>query len=306
VCLQPAAFFEGYRSHPLGANYFYHLAFDSTAFTLEALSFVVMARSLSIGRCYAFAGAALAVYLVDCGWAVKCACWGLASGARLETYWAIQDPIVVVLLLLSVLARQFWSGCGDKCLYAIVCIILILETCVDIPLNRSFYFPAADSPPAVATNTPAATVYFAGPLFSQAEWTWNASVVAALRRSGCTVFSPQEHANEMLTGTKRFDPRELFDTNLAGIERCDVVVAILDGPDPDSGTAWECGYARKSGRPVVGVRSDLRAGGDDSKGAVNLMLAQSCADLVTLPAGKRTDEAWLVDRILEAVKRARK
>ena len=63
---------------------------------------------------------------------------------------------------------------------------------------------------------------------------------------------------------------------------------------------------RKSGRPVVGVRSDLRAGGDDSKGAVNLMLAQSCADLVTLPAGKRTDEAWLVDRILEAVKRARK
>ena len=83
-------FFEGYRSHPLGANYFYHLAFDSTAFTLEALSFVVMARSLSIGRCYAFAGAALAVYLVDCGWAVKCAYLGPRVGS--PTRNVLGDP----------------------------------------------------------------------------------------------------------------------------------------------------------------------------------------------------------------------
>ena len=33
------------------------------------------------------------------------------------------------------------------------------------------------------------------------------------------------------------------------IDWADMVVACMDGPDPDSGTAWECGYAHVEGKP---------------------------------------------------------
>lgn len=49
--------------------------------------------------------------------------------------------------------------------------------------------------------------------------------------------------------------RHIYDTNIAHIERCDAVLANLDffrGPEPDSGTCFEVGYAVARGKPVVG------------------------------------------------------
>src|SRR5260370_24731610 len=61
--------------------------------------------------------------------------------------------------------------------------------------------------------------------------------------------------------------------DVAGIEWCDVLVACMDGPDHDSGTAWECGSV--SGRkPVVLFRTDIREEGKPF-GPYNLMLHQS-------------------------------
>jgi nucleoside 2-deoxyribosyltransferase len=48
--------------------------------------------------------------------------------------------------------------------------------------------------------------------------------------------------------------------NLALIERCDCVLANLSpfrGPEPDSGTVFEVGYAVAKGKTVVGYSSDL-------------------------------------------------
>lgn len=47
----------------------------------------------------------------------------------------------------------------------------------------------------------------------------------------------------------------IYRANVAHIERCDAVVANLDffrGPEPDSGTCFEVGYAVARGKPVVG------------------------------------------------------
>ncbi len=33
----------------------------------------------------------------------------------------------------------------------------------------------------------------------------------------------------------------IFDVDKAGVDWADVVVAITDDPDPDSGTCWRCG-----------------------------------------------------------------
>lgn len=48
--------------------------------------------------------------------------------------------------------------------------------------------------------------------------------------------------------------RRIFEANIAHIEACDAVVANLDffrGPEPDSGTCFEVGYAVARGKPVV-------------------------------------------------------
>ena len=47
----------------------------------------------------------------------------------------------------------------------------------------------------------------------------------------------------------------IYRANIAQIERCDAVAANLDffrGPEPDSGTCFEVGYAIARGKPVVG------------------------------------------------------
>jgi hypothetical protein len=108
-------------------------------------------------------------------------------------------------------------------------------------------------------------IYWAAPLFNLAEIAFNKAMVEKLTGMGHVVFLPQEN-----------EPREasasaIFDADVAGIDASEVVVAILDGADPDSGTSWECGYAFKH-RPILAVRTDFRSGDDPDLGPCNLML----------------------------------
>jgi len=58
------------------------------------------------------------------------------------------------------------------------------------------------------------------------------------------------------------------------------VVALLDGPQVDDGTAWEIGYAHARGIPVIGIRTDFRQAGDVPGASVNAMIHASCEDIV--------------------------
>jgi nucleoside 2-deoxyribosyltransferase len=97
-------------------------------------------------------------------------------------------------------------------------------------------------------------LYFAGPLFTTPERTWNAEVTAALRAAGHEIFLPQEQEPGK-------DGPGIFATDVGGIDWADGLVAIMDGPDPDSGTAWEVGYAFGTRKPVVLVRNRLSGAG---------------------------------------------
>lgn len=59
--------------------------------------------------------------------------------------------------------------------------------------------------------------------------------------------------------------------NADAIAGCDLLVAVLDGQELDSGTAAEVGYAAGLGLPCLGLRTDLRVSGEPGAG-VNLQV----------------------------------
>ncbi len=115
-------------------------------------------------------------------------------------------------------------------------------------------------------------VYLAAPLFSEAERAFNASIARLLRTSLFEVFAPQDDGDDSETRDARAQER-LFVLNKTSLENSDLVVAIIDGADADSGTAWEMGYAFALGKPVIALRTDFRRVGHNEH--VNLMLERS-------------------------------
>jgi nucleoside 2-deoxyribosyltransferase len=134
-------------------------------------------------------------------------------------------------------------------------------------------------------------LYFAGPLFTTPEREWNAEVAAALRAAGHEIFLPQEREPGK-------DGPDIFATDVGGIDWADGLVAIMDGPDPDSGTSWEVGYAFRK-KPIVLVRTDLRSMAGNV-GAYNPMLSQAATIRLDLPAASTTE---VVGGVLQALER---
>lgn len=56
------------------------------------------------------------------------------------------------------------------------------------------------------------------------------------------------------------------------LDKSDMVIAILDGTDVDSGVASEVGYAYAKKKLIMGYRSDFRLSGDNSGTKVNLQV----------------------------------
>ena len=111
-------------------------------------------------------------------------------------------------------------------------------------------------------------IYLAGPLFTTAERDFNARLAALLRARGQEVWLPQEHEQ------REAPARAIFEKDVEGIDWCEAVVACMDGPDPDSGTCWECGYAYRRKRILL-FRTDFRAIDEPGKAPYNLMLTES-------------------------------
>jgi nucleoside 2-deoxyribosyltransferase len=134
------------------------------------------------------------------------------------------------------------------------------------------------SGPRGASPPPKLKIHLAAPLFTLNERQWNRRLAAAIEEKlpEAAVMLPQDFRVE----GRYNDPKtyaDIFKKCLAEIDSADAVVAVLDGADADSGTAFEVGYAWARGVPVVGVRTDYRAGQD--RGA-NLMCSRACARFV--------------------------
>ncbi len=136
-------------------------------------------------------------------------------------------------------------------------------------------------------------IYLAGPLFTTAEQEFNRQLRAALQDAGYEVWLPQEHEPRERTA------RAIFEEDVAGLEACDVVVANMDGPDPDSGTCWETGYAYRK-KPIVLYRTDFRQAGDASNAPFNLMMSESADSVIIAPLATPSE---LGEKISAALRR---
>jgi len=67
--------------------------------------------------------------------------------------------------------------------------------------------------------------------------------------------------NELTANSKEELAKAIKDANIQLIKSCDIVIANLSpfrGPEPDSGTVWEVGFAQALDKQVVGYSSDMR------------------------------------------------
>lgn len=144
----------------------------------------------------------------------------------------------------------------------------------------------------IATNSNAdpgtsAKIYVAGPLgFSEAGRMFQYTVLLPeLRRLGYEVIDPwvlTEKSKIDAVSRLRYGPerREAFRRldaevgaqNKAGMDECNAAVAVLDGPDVDSGTAAEIGYVFALKKPIIGYRGDMRLSSDNEGSIVNLQV----------------------------------
>jgi nucleoside 2-deoxyribosyltransferase len=140
-------------------------------------------------------------------------------------------------------------------------------------------------------------IYVAGPLFSEAERAYIDGYVKRFREAGIDCFVPHEQAAEI----KEVSADAIFDCDYAGIAPANAVVAWLDGPMVDDGTAVEIGIyygLMQQGEPwrkgILGLITDnrLRRRKDRvENGGLNFFVAGTI--------GKVGKLCWSVDEVLE-------
>jgi nucleoside 2-deoxyribosyltransferase len=134
---------------------------------------------------------------------------------------------------------------------------------------------------------PKPKVYVAGPLgFSEVgRYFYYSELLPLIEEVGFEVIDPWVLTSKKLidaAAAKPYGPKQrqawrglnpvIAANNTEGIQRADLLVAVLDGTDVDSGTAAEIGYAAALGKPTIGYRGDFRQAGDNEGSIVNLQV----------------------------------
>ena len=124
-------------------------------------------------------------------------------------------------------------------------------------------------------------LYFAGPLFSEAEKRFNQQLTDKIEALGYRVFLPQRDGVER--GQPPYDAmspderrRLRFALDKDNVLACDVFLFVLDGRVPDEGACVELGIAycqkelRQPTKRLIGLQTDVRVAFPG--GALNTMV----------------------------------
>ena len=105
-------------------------------------------------------------------------------------------------------------------------------------------------------------VYFAGPMFNQAEKEFNLRITKVLEDCGYQVFLPQRDGIEaaQLNGkTEEELTKMIFDLDAGQVKKADIIFMNIDGRVPDEGASVELGIAYGIGKRCYGFKTDTRA-----------------------------------------------
>ena len=105
-------------------------------------------------------------------------------------------------------------------------------------------------------------VYFAAPLFSEAELAYNLELTAILEIH-VDVFLPQRDGGKVVDlvamGVDRYAAfKSIYERDIEALKNADVLFLLLDGRSIDEGAAFELGFAVALGKHCVGLQTDSR------------------------------------------------
>lgn len=129
-------------------------------------------------------------------------------------------------------------------------------------------------------------IYLASPLgFSPEYGGYRQRITEKLRQQGCTVLDPWDNQFEAEISEAKLISSENDRLSAYGkiaakigyanerlIREADMLLAVLDGLEIDSGTASEVGFAAALGKRCYGLRTDWRDSGDFPGLAFNLQV----------------------------------
>jgi nucleoside 2-deoxyribosyltransferase len=120
-------------------------------------------------------------------------------------------------------------------------------------------------------------IFLAAPLFSKAEQEYNSQTAKRLRKHGFEVWLAQE-ASFIQKGIHK-EKKAIYEGNILALKTSNALIAVLDGIDVDAGVAFEIGYAKALGKPIIGLKTDYRTFSRTED--VNLMLNLSSIKICT-------------------------
>jgi len=107
--------------------------------------------------------------------------------------------------------------------------------------------------------------YLANGLFSLGDRLVNERLAAAIRQAvpNIELYVPQE--NDAINDKSAYaDSLAIAEADLEMLQKSDVLVAVLDGVEIDSGVAAEIGAFSMLKRPIIGVFTDVRQQGREN------------------------------------------
>lgn len=106
-------------------------------------------------------------------------------------------------------------------------------------------------------------IYLAAPLFNDRERAYNARLKNIIM-ARYAVYLPQEDGglfSQLIQNGMSISSaiQYVHGNDVKALHRCDLLVAVLDGPHVDSGVSFEIGFVRALEKPVIGFHTDSRS-----------------------------------------------
>ena len=153
------------------------------------------------------------------------------------------------------------SGLMKKSLVKIVAFVLMAVMTVGL---SSYYSSTSVRAETAASEQDAEgkRIYFAAPLFNEAEREYNLKLVTLLESYGYEVFLPQRDgflAPELEGKTEEEKTEMIFQKDRDEVLKADILFMVLDGRVPDEGACVELGIAYANGKRCYGIKGDARS-----------------------------------------------